>query len=106
MPAAISIRTPVSVMPRPRDPAKTHAPFRIENQAGGTIGGPILKNKFFFFGSVQRWWDRQLGAGVTIVGVPTEAGRQITAGTGRRSSAGSSAPEFSSRRANSERSDT
>ena len=59
------------------DPGKTHAPFRIENQAGGTIGGPILKNKLFFFGSVQRWWDRQLGAGVTIVGVPTEAGRQI-----------------------------
>jgi len=59
------------------DPGKTHAPFRIENQAGGTIGGPVLKNKLFFFGSVQRWWDRQLGAGVTIVGVPTEAGRQI-----------------------------
>src|SRR5688572_7629606 len=59
------------------DPSKKHAPFRIENQAGGTIGGPIIKNKTFFFGSVQRWWDRQLGAGVTIVGVPTEAGRQV-----------------------------
>jgi carboxypeptidase family protein len=55
----------------------THAPFRIENQLGGTIGGPVLKDKMFFFGSLQRWWDRQLGSGVTIVGVPTEAGRQI-----------------------------
>lgn len=54
-----------------------NAPFRIENQAGGTIGGPVWKDKMFFFGSVQRWWDRSLGAGVTIVGVPTEAGRQI-----------------------------
>lgn len=57
--------------------SQTHAPLRIENQLGGTIGGPVLKDKMFFFGSVQRWWDRQLGSGVTIVGVPTEAGRQL-----------------------------
>ncbi len=63
--------------PNSTNPSRTHAPLRIENQAGGTIGGPILKNKFFFFGSIQRWWDRQLGSGVTIVGVPTEAGRQV-----------------------------
>jgi hypothetical protein len=63
--------------PNATDPSKTHAPFRIENQAGGTFGGPILKDKLFFFTSLQRWWDRQLGSGVTIVGVPTEAGRQI-----------------------------
>ncbi len=63
--------------PNATNPSQSHAPFRIENQTGGTIGGPILKNKMFFFGSIQRWWDRQLGAGVTIVGVPTEAGRQV-----------------------------
>lgn len=57
--------------------SRTHAPFRIENQAGGTIGGPVIKNKMFVFGALQRWWDRQLGSGVTIVGVPTEAGRQV-----------------------------
>jgi len=57
--------------------SRTHAPFRIENQAGGTIGGPIIKNKTFFFAAIQRWWDRQLGSGVTIVGVPTEAGRSV-----------------------------
>jgi hypothetical protein len=57
--------------------SRRKAPFRIENQAGGTIGGPIIKDRTFFFGSIQRWWDRQLGSGVTIVGVPTEAGRAI-----------------------------
>ena len=53
------------------------APFRIENQFGGTVGGPVLKDRTFFFGSLQRWTDRQLGSGTTINGVPTEAGRQL-----------------------------
>lgn len=53
------------------------APRRNENQFGGTLGGPIVKDRTFFFGSFQRWTDRQLGAGFTINGVPTEAGRQI-----------------------------
>ncbi|HMV86371.1 MAG TPA: carboxypeptidase regulatory-like domain-containing protein [Blastocatellia bacterium] len=53
------------------------APLRIENQFGGTLGGPIIKDKTFFFGSYQRWTDRQLLAGFTIAGAPTEAGKQI-----------------------------
>ncbi len=55
----------------------TEAPRRNENQFGGTMGGPIVKDKTFFFGSYQRWTDRQLGAGFTINGAPTDAGRQI-----------------------------
>jgi hypothetical protein len=55
----------------------TDAPRRNENQFGGTLGGPIVKDKTFFFGSYQRWTDRQLGSGATINGVPTEAGRQL-----------------------------
>jgi hypothetical protein len=55
----------------------TDAPRRNENQFGGTLGGPIIKDKTFFFGNYQRWTDRQLGSGATINGVPTEAGRQI-----------------------------
>ena len=55
----------------------TDAPRRNENQYGGTVGGPILKDKTFFFASYQRWTDRELGAGATINGVPTEAGRQL-----------------------------
>jgi hypothetical protein len=53
------------------------APFRDENQLGGTVGGPVLKDRTFFFGSFQRWRDRVLGSGSTINGVPTEQGRQL-----------------------------
>lgn len=67
------------------------APFRVENQAGLTFGGPLYlpsfgeggpthisgKDRTFFFFALQRWWDRRLGQGVTIQGVPTEAGRQL-----------------------------
>jgi outer membrane receptor protein involved in Fe transport len=73
------------------DPAKKIAPFRIENQLGMTVGGPLHlprfgeggptyisgKDRTFFFFALQRWWDRRLGQGVTIQGVPTDAGRQI-----------------------------
>ena len=58
-------------------PRFASAPFRIENQFGGTVGGPVLKDRTFFFGSLQRWTDRRLGSGSTINGVPTEAGRQL-----------------------------
>jgi hypothetical protein len=67
------------------------APFRIENQLGGTIGGPLHLPRFgeggpayisgrdrtFFFFSIQRWWDRQLGVGQTLNGAPTAAGKEI-----------------------------
>ncbi len=57
------------------------APFRIENQAGGTLGGPIWKNRTFFFGSVQRWTDRALASGGSISGVPTDAGKTLLQST-------------------------
>jgi len=52
------------------------APFFIEHQFGGTAGGPVVRDKTFLFGSIQRWTQRQLGAGRTIVGVLTAAGKQ------------------------------
>lgn len=60
----------------------TKAPLRIENQIGGTFGGPIVKNKTFFFGSLQRWTDRQLGSGSTITSAPTAAGRALLQANG------------------------
>lgn len=70
---------------------RTEAPWRIENQFGGTFGGPVKlprfgeggpaiydgKDKTWFFGSLQRWSDRRLGSGFTLSGAPTEQGRQI-----------------------------
>ncbi|HYO81958.1 MAG TPA: TonB-dependent receptor [Bryobacteraceae bacterium] len=53
------------------------APFRVENMFGGTLGGRVIRDKTFFFGSLLRWTDRRLGSGNTIEGVPTEAGRQV-----------------------------
>lgn len=55
----------------------TEAPFLIEHQFGGTVGGPIRKDKTFFFGSLQRWTTRQLGSGFTATGVPTDQGKQL-----------------------------
>ncbi len=51
--------------------------FRREHQIGGTLGGPIFKDKTFFFGSYQRWTDTQLGSGFTLSGAPTDAGKTI-----------------------------
>src|SRR5688500_18590980 len=77
--------------PNATDPSHRKAPFRIENQLGGTIGGPVHlprfgeggpgwisgKDRTFFFFSLQRWWDRQLGVGQTLNGAPTAAGKEI-----------------------------
>ena len=71
--------------------SRQNAPFRIENQIGGTLGGPLHlprfgeggpaiingKDRTFFFGSYQRWSDRQLGSGQTLIGAPTAEGRAI-----------------------------
>ncbi|HLL77678.1 MAG TPA: carboxypeptidase regulatory-like domain-containing protein [Pyrinomonadaceae bacterium] len=78
----------------------TKRPFRIENQIGLTIGGPLHLPRFgegpgkayisgrdrtFFFGSYQRWSNRQLGSGFTLVGAPTAEGRaNLLAGAGNR----------------------
>jgi outer membrane receptor protein involved in Fe transport len=48
-------------------PAGQGKPKNIDNQLGGTFGGPIKKNKLFFFGSYEGLFDRQLGAVLTTV---------------------------------------
>lgn len=61
-------------------PKFSDAPFRLENQLGGTVGGPIIKDKTFYFGSFQWWTDRQLGSGSTLDGALTEEGRNTLQG--------------------------
>ena len=51
-------------------------PKYIDNQFGGTIGGPIIKNKLFYFGSCEDSLNRQTGA--SFVTVPTAAIRPAT----------------------------
>jgi hypothetical protein len=55
----------------------TTAPLRKTNQLGGTLGGPIARDRTFFFAGYQRWTDEALGSGQTLSGAPTEAGRQV-----------------------------
>ena len=50
------------------------APFK-RNQFGGTIGGPILKNKLFFFGDYQGL-RQSLPLGLETATVPTDLMRQ------------------------------
>ncbi len=79
--------------PNHADPSHRKAPFRVENQLGGTIGGPLHLPRFgeggpgyisgtdrtFFFFALQRWWDRQLGIGQELKGAPTAEGKAIIA---------------------------
>lgn len=48
-------------------------PKNIQNQFGGTLGGPIVKDKLFYFGSYEGMKQRQNYS--AIVTVPTEAQR-------------------------------
>jgi hypothetical protein len=77
--------------PNATDASHRKAPFRVENQLGGTVGGPLHFPRFgeggpsyingrdrtFFFFAIQRWWDRQLGVGQTLNGAPTAEGKAI-----------------------------
>ena len=53
---------------------KIHIPNAIKNQFGGTFGGPVIKNRTFFFGDYQGQYQR-IGRVPVIQTVPTEAFR-------------------------------
>jgi hypothetical protein len=54
-------------------PATQAKPAAKENQYGGTLGGPIVRDKLFFFGSYEGTNDRQIVS--TFGTVPTAAQR-------------------------------
>lgn len=54
-----------------------NSPKRNENQFAGTFGGPVIKNRTFFFGSLMRATDRVFQAGSSIAGLPTSDGQTV-----------------------------
>ncbi|MFB3902613.1 MAG: TonB-dependent receptor domain-containing protein [Acidobacteriota bacterium] len=57
------------------DSASTPRPVYIRNQFGGTLGGPIVKNKTFFFYSLQATTERSSGGSFTQ-SVPSRLAKQ------------------------------
>jgi hypothetical protein len=53
------------------------SPYRNENQFAGTFGGPVIKDKTFFFVSLLRWTDRAFASGTSIGAAPTQAGDDL-----------------------------
>jgi len=55
----------------PNTPAGPKTPQRIDNQYGGTFGGPIIHDKLFYFASWEGTTTAERGSGTGNLSVPT-----------------------------------
>lgn len=72
---------------------QSQAPVLIRNQFGGSLGGPVIKNKVFFFVDYEGW--RQVQGQYTTATVPNDLQRQgtfVTAGNIAGGAAGQPVP--------------
>jgi hypothetical protein len=56
---------------RPFNSISSSLPRNQRNQFGGALGGPVRKDKLFFFGSYEGLRLRQAGVNLTTIAVPT-----------------------------------
>jgi Carboxypeptidase regulatory-like domain/TonB dependent receptor len=56
---------------RPFNSITSSLPRNQRNQFGGTLGGPVLKDRLFFFGAFEALRLRQAGVNLTTTAVPT-----------------------------------
>lgn len=61
---------------RPFNSVTSSLPKNQRNQFGATLGGPVLRDKLFFFGAFEALRLRQAGVGITTQNVPTALERE------------------------------